>query len=610
MKFSQVFWASFLGMMATFIFGFIVIFLTFIFIISSISDSIDSWDKKTPVAKIKQGDILKISIQGALERFTPSLYIYNIPLEEQNYNSVEKIKEAIDQAVNDPKIAGIWLDVGPIYSSWSYIEELTAALDHFASKSNKKIISSSNFSGFNEQSYYLMTAANNIYAYPNVSIEFDGFYISSKFYKKMFDKIGIGYDVFRHGDYKGAVEPYIRSSFSEENSEQLKDYMEIISTSFIERVAQKRNRSKEDVNDILNLLPPKNAYFALENNLVDSLATEKKIEDIWKKTHLTSISSSFISVENYLEVTKNHNSNQTDYIVVIPLSGAILPSEIEIPWFLKSQTISYKQVYNSLNYAIKNKHVKGIILYIDSPGGSLDESERIYKLLKEKGSIKPIWAYFGSVTASGGYYISLGASKLIAQPSTLTGSIGVYIIRPYVSELLEKNIGITHGVIKTHPYADTYSNMARSLTEKEKTGFQRIIDKGYNRFLSRVAKNRNMPMKTVNTYARGRIWSGKHALKLNLIDELATLEEAAEQMIEYIGSSSKLGIKLYHPKKQWTEVLFQNIHITIESYVKGYTPLFLHTKYMAGKSYLIWEFLLSDHSPQILALLPFDISVK
>lgn len=433
---------------------------------------------------------------------------------------LNEILRNITKASSDGKIKGILIENGLLPSGWATTGEIRAALLKFK-ESGKFVISYSDYI-LTQQCYYLSTAADKIYVNPGSMVDFKGLSGEVMFYKKALDKLGIEIQVTRHGKFKGAVEPFILDKLSDENKEQIKDYVGSIWNSVITEISESRDISAEKLNILADNLSGNIAANALENKLVDGIMYRNELLDTLKS--LSGISKekdlNLVSMSKYSKVPDpKKNVSVKNRIAVIYASGTIVTGKG------KEDNIGGSYYAEIIRKQRLDTTVKAIVLRVNSPGGSAVASDIIWQELELSARVKPVVVSMGNYAASGGYYISAPAAKIYASQTSISGSIGVFGLLPNAGELLEKKLGLSTEIINTNKNSD-FPSVYRPMNEYEKEVMQMSIEKIYSDFVSRVSMGRKMSIESVDSIGQGRVWSGTSAKNIGLIDEIGGLTDA------------------------------------------------------------------------------------
>jgi protease IV len=457
----------------------------------------------------------------------------NIPgLEMARKLGLDDILASIDKAGYDPRIKCIYLNVSTFNGGMAAAEEIRNALLAFREKCGKPVYAYSDM--YDQKAYYLASAADKIVLNPQGVVDFRGLGGEVTFYKKALEKLGIQMQIVRHGKFKSAVEPFMLDKMSPENREQRMVYLNSLWKHMLEGISIER---KIPV-DTLNKLADKVMTFhkgqqAMEAGMVDTLKYKDQVLDDLRKItgtpHKKGIP--FVTVTDYAKVPvkKELSGKVADSrkIAVIYASGDITP-------MAGDDGISGEKLSREIRKVRQDSSFKAIVLRIDSPGGSAFDSEIIWREVKLAAQEKVVVVSMSNVAASGGYYIACAADKIVAQPNTITGSIGIFGIIPNAGELLNDKLGITFDMVKTNEHADMPS-LIRPMNEFESSLMQNYIEEGYSLFVSRVADGRKMNFAAVDAIGQGRVWSGENALKIGLVDTLGGLDVAVKEAAKMAG---------------------------------------------------------------------------
>lgn len=529
MKFFQTLIAATLGTLIALFLVFIVLFLT----ISSTSAD--------PEPYIRDNTVLKLELSGSLPAQTstnPFDELFNQAV--NNKVSLETLKENLSKAKVHDKIKGVWLEIDFMAEGWANLEEAHKMIAAFRDSSDKFVYASTNDIGFNEKGYYLATAADSIFSPPESFFEFDGFYNQVTFLTGLFEKIGIEAQVSRSGKYKSAVEPYIRKDLSEESEYQLRQILNKTSGTFINAVSQKTGKTAAEINSLLNAQPNLLSEYGYENGLIDSLMYTDQVElQIKSRLGLDSTATlQTVSNKRYAEVTGQtaglESNNTDDRIAVIYASGPILPEISTNSPFDNQQYITTGFFEKQLNEIREDDNVKALVVRINSPGGSGSTSDAIWRMLQETKEDIPVIVSMGPVAASGGYYIAMAADSIVADPTTITGSIGVFATKLNTKQLFNEELGITFDEVKTHDYAD-WLLPTNDFTDTEEKAFNQYVNRFYDTFITKVAEARGMTKEQVDSVAQGRVWTGEAAKQQNLVDVLGGMDTAMNIAAEKAG---------------------------------------------------------------------------
>ncbi|SMO80687.1 signal peptide peptidase SppA [Gracilimonas mengyeensis] len=562
MNFFKTFLATLLGIFTS-LFLLFLVFIGFVMVSSS-----------EPAPQVDANSVLTINLTGDIPA-----YVVPSPLEElidpaaTNRISLESLKANLTKAAADDNIQAVWVKTNIVGASWANLETARQYFQDFK-ESGKLLYFSTDDIGMNEKSYFLATAADGIYSPPNTNFEFDGFVTQMTFYADMLDKIGLKPQVFRVGKYKSAVEPFLQTSSSLESREQMREIMGSAASTFVAAVTERTGKTPDEINTMLNSAPINRINFAVQEGLIDSLAFEDEVEEIIKKAIGTDDEElETITFSRYSKVSKGSAGIDTNYqddkVAVIYTSGAIMPDLGSTP-FGGSQMITADDVQEQIEDALDDSKVKAIVVHINSPGGSATTSDLIWNTLKKASEKKPVIASMGSVAASGGYYMAMGADTVVAGPNTITGSIGIFSVLFNTNELLEDKIGLDFETLTTHEYADLY-DLTDAFTPAEERILQQNTENGYETFLSRVAENRGMTRDEVHELAQGRVYTGTAAHEVGLVDVVGDIETAIALAAE-MSEMESWRIEIYPKPKGLYEALFNTANTQAQMLLRGWIP--------------------------------------
>lgn len=507
-----------------------IIALLLIFFITLITLSASSQE---PEPYVRNNSVLKLSLSGTLPSQTPSNPLDELLNQKSNDKvSLQTLKENLAKAEAHDKIKGIWLEVDMMAEGWANLQEAHRLISTFRDSSDKFVYASTNDIGFNEKGYYLATAADSIFSPPESFFEFDGFFSQVMFFEGAFEKLGLEAEVIRQGKYKGAVEPFFRKELSDENEYQLNQILQEVNETFVNAASKKSGRTVDELNDLMNGQPHLTARFGYEQNLIDSLMYGDELEQHIKKQIGLGSDESLETISNHryarvsnstAGITSPATSNK---IAVIYANGPIMP-QMGGSQFDSQETISAEFIEEQLSEIRDDEDVKALVLRINSPGGSGSTSDVIWRMLQETKHKIPVIVSMGEVAASGGYYIGMAGDTIVAEPTTITGSIGVFATKFNARQLLNDKLGLTFDEVKTHEHAD-WLLPTRELTSSEEKAFQQYISDFYQTFIGKVADARGITTEEADERAQGRVWIGADAKDVGLVDELGGLDRAME----------------------------------------------------------------------------------
>ena len=442
---------------------------------------------------------------------------------------LNEILANIRKASKDNKIKGILIENGALPSGWATTGEIRDALIKFR-ESGKFVLAWADYV-MTQEGYYLSTVADKIYLNPTAMMDFKGLSGEVMFYKKALDKLGIDVQVIRHGKFKGAVEPFILDKLSDENRAQIKDYVGSVWSNVIKQISSSRNIPEEKLQKIADGLLAFNADGALKTNLVDGLLYRDALIDTIKTLSGISIDDKILLVP----MTKYSNIPDPDRVYSAKNKIAVIYAEGSIAMGKGNETnIGGNNYADIIRAQRKDSSVKAIVLRVNSPGGSAAASDIMWRELDLASKVKPVVVSMGNYAASGGYYIAAPATKIYANPTTISGSIGVFGLIPNAAKLVNDKLGLTIETVSTNAHSD-FPSIYRPMENYEKDIMQKSIEKTYSEFMSKVAVGRKMRMERVDSIGQGRIWTGSSAIDIGLVDELGGLTEAVRGAAELAG---------------------------------------------------------------------------
>ncbi|MGI6411938.1 MAG: signal peptide peptidase SppA [Bacteroidales bacterium] len=485
---------------------------------------------------------------------------------------LNNILKNIEKAKKDDKIKGIFLDVGSIPSGLGTVEEIRNKLIDFK-ESGKFIIAYS--SGYTQKSYYLASVADKIYLNPEGSFDWKGLYSQVIFFKGALDKLGIEAQIFRHGQFKSAVEPFFTDKMSEASKLQTITLIQSIWDDMCTKISKSRNIEIEKLNLIADSLWAYDAKTAKEYKFVDGLVYYDEV-----LAELKTMSKSeedpedfIVSLSDYASVKiKTKANNSKDKIAVIFAEGEIIDGG-------KSEgSLAGDWMAEIIREVREDEDIKAVVLRVNSPGGSGLASDIMWReitLTKEK---KPVVVSMGNLAASGGYYIACPANYIFALPSTLTGSIGVFGMLPNVEKLMTEKLGITVDGVGTNAQSD-FGQITRKTTTSEANLIQNQVEEFYDTFIQKVADGRGLTKAEVDSIGQGRVWSGLNAIEIGLVDEIGGLNDAVAKAASLANLSEYRLIE--YPQK---EDAFETF---IKDYNKNVTEKVI--KETLNKNYKFWQ---------------------
>jgi protease-4 len=507
-SFFPTFIAAFLGVIAAIALGFFIIILI----------GISGMSQKESISK---GSVLKLTLEEFIPEKTDNVQsqpsLLTVPEKAIGLN---RILTLISTAAKDDKIKGILLENNSVSYGQATILSLMDGLREFK-KSGKFIFSYAH--SHSQSSYLLSSVADSMFLNPQGGVDLRGFGSSIPFFKSMLDKVGIEFNIFYAGNFKSATEPFRLDEMSDYNRTQTREFLTDMKNLMVENINKNRKKlSPEKLESIMATYEGRTAKKAMQNGLVDALFYEDELDDfLSKKLGLKEGKKiKYVNLSKYNRIADVEEKDSDNKIAIVHAEGEIIYGTNE------PGVISEKKYVDMLAKIRKDKSIKAVVLRVNSPGGNAFSSDLIWRELEQiKKAGKPVIASFGDYAASGGYYIACGADKIVSQPNTLTGSIGVFMMFPNATKLLNDKIGINFDTIKTHEFAAGFSPF-NNLSEREKALLQESTLEIYDLFIDRVSKGRKLSVDSTKVIAQGRVWTGRKAKELGLVDELGDLNDA------------------------------------------------------------------------------------
>ncbi len=504
--------------------GIILSIVTFFFSIATIAGMAASSSATQPV---EEGSVLRITLNGELqEQYEEDPFAILSGGIMEGPLGLDQLLTAIAEAKKNDKIKGIFLEGGTLAATPAMLQELRQALVDF--KESKKFIYA-HADSYTGGCYYVCSVADEISVHPIGGVDWHGLASMPIFFKDVMDKLGVKAQVFKVGTYKSAVEPYTGTQMSEANREQVSSYLTSIWNVMLQDVSEARGIEVAQLNTVADSFPAlQPTQKSVEWKLVDKLAYTDQVKATLKEKLALGEDDKikFVSPKD-LVAGIMPDLTEKNKVAVYYAWGDIVTNQAQSLMGGSANAIVGSTVANDLRKLREDDEVKAVVLRVNSGGGSVFASEEIWRemvLLKEK---KPVVVSMGGMAASGGYYISTPASRIWAEPTTLTGSIGVFGIIPDASQLLTEKIGLRFDVVKTNAHAD-FGNMGRSMNASEQALMQRNVEKTYADFIRRVVDGRNLDEEHVRKIAEGRVWTGAQAKELGLVDSLGNLNNAIQ----------------------------------------------------------------------------------
>jgi len=545
MNFFKTFFASCLGSLV----AMLLLMLLTIFFLAGLSE-----DKAVQVAENSvlhlrlEAPISELEVEDPLAEVFPGVADQSLGL--------MRIKQVINEAKLDPKIQGIYLNTSMLMTGFASLQEIRAALLDFR-ESGKWVVSYSDF--YTEGAYYLASAADKVYLYPEGQVDFNGLSTEVTFFKKLFDKLEINPQIFRVGDFKSAVEPFMRESLSEENKLQLNSLLSSIHGEMLNQVAESRGIPLARLKEISDRMLVQDAQSAQRLGLVDTLYFDDQVKnELRDRLNLGEDARiPLIRYSQYKKTVSNYSASKNE-IAVIVADGDIMPGRSD------EGVVGAKTVMDLVRSARTNDRVKAIVLRVNSPGGVFQSADQMWREIVLAAETKPVIASMGDYAASGGYYLAMACDTIVAQPTTITGSIGVFSVLFDLSKFLDHKIGITSEEVKTGDVGELIT-VTRTLTEAERAIWQRQTDNVYETFTRKAAEARRMSQADLKKIASGRVWTGVQAKANGLADVLGGFDDAVTLAAEKAGVGSDYKLRFYPQPKPFLEKLTGSVEEEIRT---------------------------------------------
>lgn len=596
MKFFNVFLAGCLGTFAA-------LALISIMLIGTIAGAASSSKSKSKT-KVKSGSVLQLKMESDIVENAKSDDL-DLDLSEvfPGANSATKmglyqVVRSIRQAKTDNNIKGIYINIPmSLNAGWASASSIREELVDFK-ESGKFIIAYSEI--YTERAYYLASVADKIYMPETGMVEFNGFASAPMFLKGTFEKLGIEPRVFKVGTYKSAVEPYIQKKMSDANREQVTAYLGDLWGIYAADVEKSRGWSQGQAGTIAKDLVFGSGKKALKAGLIDEVKHEDQVfAELKEKAGIDQDSKiRLVTLKKYIKNLKATNSSKSNKVAVVFAEGAIQSGKS------RDGVMGSETIVKALRQAREDDNVKAVVLRVNSPGGSALASDMITREVELTKAQKPIIASMGDVAASGGYYISAQANKIMASPNTITGSIGIFGLLYDTKELFEEKLGMSFDEVETHEHAN-FLNPNMPMTEAERTMMQNYVNEGYSDFVEVVRSGRSFPdSASVDAVGQGRVWTGQRAKGLKLVDEYGDLDDAiilAADLANLEGDDYR--VKTYPKAKTPMEQILEQMTGQAQVAIDNQNPLSEELK-------LLKE--IKDQTPQngLYMLMPYKLDIQ
>lgn len=589
--FFKTVFASALG----FVLGSVILVFLFIAVISAVIAAVGSSGEVT----IQDNTVLQLTFDQPITERTSNNPLTRLSfsgLDDLSTPGLSDILKDIEKAGRDSQIKGILLDLTSVSAGMATLEEIRHALMTFK-KTGKFIYAYG--SSYSQGAYYLATAADRIYLQPQGAIDFKGLRAELMFFKGALEKLDIEAQIIRHGKFKSAIEPFILDKMSPENREQIQTMMNALWNNMLTNISESRHIPIDSLQQYADDFRSRNAGRCLSSGLIDKVAQyDELLADMrtacsWNETETPRM----VSLSKYDKaIVKSDKEFSSKKIAVIYAVGEIVDGKGD------EESIGSTTTAAEIRKARLDSSIKAIVLRINSPGGSALASDIIWREVVLARKVKPVVASMSDVAASGGYYIACATDSIVAQPNTITGSIGVFGMVFNTQQFFQEKLGITFDTVKTSHYADLAGGiMSRPLREDEKALLQEDVEQVYDVFISHVAEGRHMDKSMVDSIGQGRVWSGTDALRIGLVDRLGTLDDAVAMAARMARLDTYRTIELPR-QKEFLEKLLSDLNAEAETY-------FLKREW--GPSYRYYAALKSTIGQSgILARVPYSLDIQ
>ena len=533
-KFILIVCGSFVGAFLAFMFFMIAAMIMSFAIMGSMS-SMGSVKKSGIISK---HSILKIDLgntiderggEGAFDMM--SMMMGN---DMESSLGLNTLLSAIENAATNDKVDGIYLECNGVDAAPATLQTLRRALKEF--KKSGKWIAAYGYEGITQADYYLASTADSIYINPVGSVDLHGMASVTPYMKKLFDKVGVEMQVVRVGTFKSAVEPYMLDDMSDANRLQQEHYLGVIWKEMVDSIAIDRKIQPEALNSLCDsVIMTFEVKDLIKNKLVDKMVYKNEMENILRARTEVDMKDdlNFVTPDDVSSSLEDFASG--DHIAVVYAVG-----EIDGSGGIMSageEGINSERLSKTILKLMDDDNVKGMVLRVNSPGGSAFGSEQLWKAIQDfKAKGKPVAVSMGDYAASGGYYISCGADRIFAERTTITGSIGIFGVIPSFSELVENKLGVHMASVKTNENADMAA-VGKKLTPGQLAALQNMVNQGYELFTKRCADGRHVTQDSIKQIAEGRVWDGVTAKQIGLVDEFGGIREA----VAWVANKAKLG---------------------------------------------------------------------
>ncbi len=545
---------------------------------------------------VKKNSVFVLQFKGNLSERSTSTPLDNLLSDNFSNIGLDDVLASIRKAKEHKDISGIYFNPSFLVTSFASLQEIRDALVDFK-QSGKFLVAYAD--QYTAGMYYLASVADKVIVNPSGAISWHGLSSQPVFFKDLLAKVGVEMQIFKVGTYKSAVEPFIATEMSPANREQVTAFLGSIWSQLVNDISVSRNIPADSLNayaDRVMDLQPAETY--IQNHLADTLLYQDGVLAYLKKLTDTDEDDKLetLTLEDMIHVKQNVPKDKSGNIIAVYYAFG----EIDNPSSASMEGISSAKVVNDLRKLREDEHVKAVVLRVNSPGGSAYGSEQMWREVNLLKAEKPVIVSMGDYAASGGYYMSCAADYIVAEPTTLTGSIGIFGMIPNMEGLLTDKLGLHFDVVKTNQMSD-FGSLNRPFSADERALMQNYIENGYKLFINRCAAGRKMSQQDIEKIAEGRVWTGRAALELGLVDELGGLARATEVAVERTGVEHYT--VLNYPEKE--NILSSIMGVTPERYINS------KAEQVFGPYYNGVQLLRQvEQMDQIQARIPFDLNIR
>ena len=580
-QFFKMFFASLLALV-------VASFLSIWFFIAMIT-AVSSFSSSDSPSVLEDVTVFEIKLSGSLSDRSSSDELDELlsTFDKKSFNlTLENLRISLDKAAASDEVKCLYLKCVNLSASPAAIEEARRLISNFKEETGIPVYAYAD--NYNLSTYWIATLADKIFMNNQGILDIHGCVAVPMFYKRALDKLGIEMQVFKVGTFKSAVEPYILTEMSDANRLQMTRMVDGLWQSAEQDIVATRNISAEQ----LNKYADEGLFFAdqqiaVEMGLIDSLLYEQDLKQMIKDEFGDDADFVGVSYMSKVVVPTDYNSNK---IAVLYASGDIDGSS--------EDSMDSEKIVKELNKLANNDKVKAVVLRVNSPGGSAFGSEQMWYAAKKLKEVKPLIVSMGAYAASGGYYMSCVADTIVAENTTLTGSIGIFGMMPNIEGLTDK-LGLDIDVVKSHQLSD-FGNSFRPMSQHEKNIMQNYVNRGYDLFVKRCSDGRNMSEEKIRKIAEGRVWLGKDAVELGLVDVIGGLDKAIEIAAEKVDLDEDSYSVAYYPKKKTLMEVFT------DDFMNNISMRVLKNK-LGGDAELLNQYLYLKNMSGIQAIMPYKI---